>query len=117
MAVRERARLASLGAGKTLQSEAVLGSGRIVRVRWKRTEDGSWVATHEDITGERDRIQALERREAELARQNIRFEAAVNNMTQGLCMFDAHQELIICNEPYRRPLWACRPRWSCPARR
>ncbi len=100
MAVRERARLASLGSGETLESEAVLGSGRIVRIRWKRTADGSWVATHQDITGERDRVQALERRETELARQNMRFEAAVDHMSQGLCMFDAQQELIICNRRF-----------------
>ena len=114
MAVRERARLASLGAGETLQSEAVLGSGRIVRIRWKRTPDGSWVATHEDITAERDRVQALERRETELERQNMRFEAAVNNMSQGLCMFDARQELIICNKRYRRPLRPAAASWCVP---
>ncbi|HET7714726.1 MAG TPA: PAS-domain containing protein, partial [Bauldia sp.] len=100
MAVRERARLSSLGPGETLVSEAVLESGRIVEIRWKRTPDGSWVSTHEDVTDERDRVQALERREAELKRQNMRFEAAVNHMSQGLCMFDAQQELIICNKRY-----------------
>jgi diguanylate cyclase (GGDEF)-like protein len=100
MAVRERARLASLGPGQTLESGAVLGSGRIVRIRWKRTEDGRWVATHEDVTEERDRVQALERREAELGRQNMRFDAAVNHMSQGLCMFDVRQELIICNKRF-----------------
>ena len=100
MAVRERARLASLAPGETLQSEATLGSGRVIQIRWKRTPDGSWVCTHEDITRERDRVQALERREAELERQNIRFRAAVNHMSQGLCMFDARQELIICNKRY-----------------
>lgn len=100
MAVRERARLASLAAGDTLKSEAVLESGRTVRVRWKRSPDGSWVVTHEDITDERDRLQALERREADLARQNMRFKEAVNHMSQGLCMFDAQQELIICNTQF-----------------
>ena len=34
---------------------------------------------------------------AKLKLQNIRFEAAVENMTQGLCMFDEEQKLIICN--------------------
>jgi GGDEF domain-containing protein/PAS domain-containing protein len=115
MALRERARLASLGAGDTLQSEAVLGSGRIVRIRWKRTVDGSWVATHEDITIERDRVQALERRETELARQNMRFEAAVDHMSQGLCMFDARQELIICNKRFAN-LYGLPPEMWFPAR-
>jgi methyl-accepting chemotaxis protein len=34
--------------------------------------------------------------------QNIRFNAALNNMTQGLCMFDADRQLVVYNEPYVR---------------
>jgi diguanylate cyclase (GGDEF)-like protein len=32
--------------------------------------------------------------------QNRRFDAALNNMSQGLCMVDANQRLIVCNEQY-----------------
>ena len=32
--------------------------------------------------------------------QNMRFDAAVNNMSQGLCMFDREQRLVICNRRY-----------------
>src|SRR5665213_1917465 len=32
--------------------------------------------------------------------QNTRFNAALNNMTQGLCMFDADKRLVISNERY-----------------
>ena len=113
MAEREQARLNALAIGESLQSEAVLGSGRIVRVRWKRTAGGWWVVTHEDVTAEHDHLQSLERREVELARQNARFIAAVDHMTQGLCMFDDRQELIICNQRYARiynlPPELCRP--------
>jgi diguanylate cyclase (GGDEF)-like protein len=98
----EQARLAPLAEGETLQSETMLASGRMVRVRWKRTQGGWWVVTHQDVTEEHDHLQALERRELELARQNARFFAAVDHMTQGLCMFDERQELIICNERYAR---------------
>ena len=41
------------------------------------------------------RVVALETRESELQRQNLRFDAAVNNMAQGLCMFDAAQRLVV----------------------
>src|SRR5262245_20812049 len=34
--------------------------------------------------------------------QNIRFNAALNNMSQGLCMFDADKRLVVCNERYAR---------------
>jgi methyl-accepting chemotaxis protein len=33
-------------------------------------------------------------------RQKLRVASALDNMTQGLCMFDAQSRLIICNEPY-----------------
>ncbi|MDH3582446.1 MAG: PAS-domain containing protein, partial [Hyphomicrobiales bacterium] len=32
--------------------------------------------------------------------QNQRFDAALNNMSQGLCMFDGDQRLIVCNQRY-----------------
>jgi diguanylate cyclase (GGDEF)-like protein/PAS domain S-box-containing protein len=32
--------------------------------------------------------------------QNIRLDAALNNMCQGLCMFDAEAQLVVCNERY-----------------
>jgi methyl-accepting chemotaxis protein len=32
--------------------------------------------------------------------QNLRMEAALNNMSHGLCMFDASGHLVICNEPF-----------------
>jgi diguanylate cyclase (GGDEF)-like protein len=32
--------------------------------------------------------------------QSMRLAAAVENMAQGLCMFDAEQKLVICNEQY-----------------
>ena len=40
------------------------------------------------------------RRQSDLATQALRFNAAVENMTQGLCMFDATQRLIVCNKRY-----------------
>jgi diguanylate cyclase (GGDEF)-like protein/PAS domain S-box-containing protein len=32
--------------------------------------------------------------------QTLRFDTALNNMSQGLCMFDAAARLIVCNERY-----------------
>src|SRR4029079_14108106 len=39
---------------------------------------------------------------SQLRMQNIRFDAALNNMSQGLCMFDANKRLVVCNERYAR---------------
>ena len=32
--------------------------------------------------------------------QNMRFDTAINNMSQGLCFFDGKQRLIVCNDLY-----------------
>jgi methyl-accepting chemotaxis protein len=37
---------------------------------------------------------------AHMRTQNIRFNAALNNMSQGLCMFDGDKRLVVCNERY-----------------
>jgi len=115
-AAQQQARLATLAIGETFQSEAVLGGGRTIRVRWKHTQGGWWVVTHEDVTEEHDHLKALEHREVELARQNARFIAAVDHMTQGLCMFDERQELIICNQRYLR-IYNLPPELSQPGTR
>jgi diguanylate cyclase (GGDEF)-like protein/PAS domain S-box-containing protein len=48
------------------------------------------------------RTQALRDSETQLKAQNMRFEAAVNNMSQALLMFGPDHRLVICNERYRR---------------
>jgi PAS domain-containing protein len=37
---------------------------------------------------------------AELESQNERFDAALNNMSQGLCLYDREQKLVVCNASY-----------------
>ena len=32
--------------------------------------------------------------------RNLQFDTAINNMSQGLCFFDAEQRLIVCNDRY-----------------
>ena len=41
--------------------------------------------------------EVLQQRDRDLHMQNTRFDAALNNMSQGLCMVDAAQRLIVCN--------------------
>ncbi|MGC1573296.1 MAG: PAS-domain containing protein, partial [Pseudolabrys sp.] len=31
---------------------------------------------------------------------NLRMRVAINNMSQGLCMFDGNERLVICNQRY-----------------
>ena len=44
----------------------------------------------------------LRSQKEQLETQNLRFEAALSNMSQGLCMFDARQRLVVCNSSYMR---------------
>jgi diguanylate cyclase (GGDEF)-like protein len=67
--------------------------GRSIRVTRRLLSDGGWVSTHEDIT---DRIH----RETELERINMQFDAALSNMTQGICMFDGQKRLLVWNDRY-----------------
>lgn len=58
---------------------------------------------------ERDRLrldvirqnEALRKGEEDLRRQNLWFDAALNNMSQGLCMFDHEQRLIVSNRQFQ----------------
>jgi len=47
-----------------------------------------------------ERTRELRERERELEAQNVRFGAAVSNMSQGLLMFDREARLVICNQRY-----------------
>jgi methyl-accepting chemotaxis protein len=40
------------------------------------------------------------RRQLSLEQTNLRFNTALENMTHGLCMFDAEKRLVICNDRY-----------------
>jgi diguanylate cyclase (GGDEF)-like protein len=70
-----------------------LGNGRTIRIRHQAMKDGGWVSTHQDITEEIAREQELEI-------QNFRFETALNNMRQGLCMYDRDRRLVVSNRRY-----------------
>jgi diguanylate cyclase (GGDEF)-like protein len=44
--------------------------------------------------------RSLDRTLRKLEAQNTRFDAALNNMTEGLCMFDGQQRMLVCNARY-----------------
>jgi diguanylate cyclase (GGDEF)-like protein len=46
------------------------------------------------------RATELRAREADLQAQNVRFDIAINNMTQGLLLYDSSGRLIVCNRRY-----------------
>ena len=68
-------------------------SGRIIQIVNQPMPDGGWVATHEDIT---DKVEA----EGAIRKRDEQLNAALENISQGLCMFDASKRLMICNKQY-----------------
>jgi diguanylate cyclase (GGDEF)-like protein len=42
----------------------------------------------------------VKQQQQELSVRNLQFDAALNNMSQGLCFFDGAQRLIVCNRRY-----------------
>jgi diguanylate cyclase (GGDEF)-like protein/PAS domain S-box-containing protein len=82
-------------ANKHNSHEQRLSGGRWVRVEERRTADGGAIGVRIDIT-------ELKRREEELNAQKRQFEMALTSITHGLCVFDADERLVMCNEPYLR---------------
>ena len=46
------------------------------------------------------RRQLIARSEEEIAKQALRLETAITNMSQGLCMFDGEQRVVVANRRY-----------------
>src|SRR5690606_28421896 len=80
--------LANRGGARAKNQETVHGR-RTIETAHIYSEGLGWVVTHEDITDEIARTEVVQKRKLELERQNIRLDAAVNNISQGLCMMDA----------------------------
>jgi diguanylate cyclase (GGDEF)-like protein len=74
-------------------TEARLDDGRWLRISRSLTQEGGFIATFTDIT-------ALKRHEAALSETALRFDAALNNMSQGLCMFDRENVLLVVNRRF-----------------
>ncbi len=80
--------------------ELELADGRWVRAHDKATSDGGIVGIRSDITELKQHEAEILQISEELRQHNIHFDTALNNMVQGLCMFDANQTLIVTNRRY-----------------
>jgi diguanylate cyclase (GGDEF)-like protein/PAS domain S-box-containing protein len=84
---------AALLAGKPVTITPQLSDGRVISIENHPMADGGWVSTHEDITKRRHAEQ-------QLREQKHQLDTALNNMSQGLNMFDASERLVVCNDRY-----------------
>ena len=81
--------------------------GRIIAYTVRPLPDGGGIATHEDVT-EREGLHTRLKEQYEVGKEqeealrvrNFQFDTAINNMSQGLCFFDADHKLIVCNNRF-----------------
>ena len=93
-------RLKEVVEGKPYQAVNALRDGRMIEVTHQPMADGGWVAIHQDVTAEKHGEATLIAKSEALRHANLRFDAALNNMTQGLSMFDADQRIVVANSRF-----------------
>jgi diguanylate cyclase (GGDEF)-like protein/PAS domain S-box-containing protein len=93
--------------GKANHLESRLSNGKVLSVAIQPRTEGGWVVTLDD-TSEREQLNArlerqnrlLKEHESKLEARHVQLDAALNNMVQGLAMFDADQRLVLWNRRY-----------------
>ncbi len=75
------------------QGEVAMPGGRWINISRSATREGGFVAVMSDIT-------ALKEQGARLEATNLRLDTALDNMSQGLCLFDADGRLTVVNACY-----------------
>src|SRR5690606_11781223 len=88
--------------GARAKARELVAGGRTIETAHVYSPGLGWVITHEDVTEEIASTEIVQKRKRELERQNIRLNAVVNNISQGLCMYDAGGRLVVSNAPYAR---------------
>jgi diguanylate cyclase (GGDEF)-like protein len=76
-----------------LASEAHLSDGRWLRVSRSPTQEGGVILVYSDIT-------SLKQQKAELHATNLRLDAALTHMSQGLCLYDSAARLQVVNRRF-----------------
>lgn len=75
------------------QGEVAMRSGRWLNISRSATREGGFVAVMSDITTQKEQG-------ARLKATNLRLDTALDNMSQGLCLFDADGRLTVVNARY-----------------
>jgi diguanylate cyclase (GGDEF)-like protein/PAS domain S-box-containing protein len=73
--------------------EVLLTDGRWLRVSQSETHDGGFIVVCSDISQSKEQ-------KARLHQTNLRLDAALDNMSQGLCLFDARNRLEVVNRRF-----------------
>lgn len=71
--------------------------GRAFLINEQKTDEGSTVWLHTDITALKQRETQLESLSEELTAKNHQMDATINAMSDGLVMYDVEDRLMVCN--------------------
>jgi diguanylate cyclase (GGDEF)-like protein len=86
--------MARLAEGKTKRSlDVQLPDGRWLRIGRSTTREGGFIVVSSDIS-------VLKEQESTLKGTNLRLDAALDNMSQGLCLYDADNRLQVVNRRF-----------------
>ena len=94
-------RLAEAARTDPFQTVIRMADGRMIAITHQPVAGIGGLAIHQDVTAEKRVEASLIANSQELERANMRFNAALNNMSQGLCMFDARQRIVVSNHRFR----------------
>lgn len=90
---------------------ARLSSGRWLQIRERQTRDGGTVGIYADIT--EIKLGEQRRREQELAEKSVLLQSTLDNLAQGVSVFDRHFKLVAWNDRFvdllDLPDWLVRP--------
>jgi diguanylate cyclase (GGDEF)-like protein len=91
--VREGHPLAQHRSELPASGDVMLTDGRWLRIGQSATRDGGFIVVCTDVT--------LSKQQEERLRQtNLRLDAALDNMSQGLCLYDAQDQLKVVNRKF-----------------
>ena len=74
--------------------------GRFVNVVNRPIAGGGWVATHEDLTERHALAAAQALAEGQAHKQKVQLEAALDNITHGLALYDVDGRVVLFNRQY-----------------
>jgi PAS domain-containing protein len=90
---------AARNSGRPVRSQKPV-RGRVIATTHTYHPRVGWVVMHEDITEQTEQKWLSELTEKSLDAQNRRFNAALENMSHGLSIFDAEMRIVTCNQRY-----------------
>jgi diguanylate cyclase (GGDEF)-like protein len=85
--------LMRLDGNQPATGEALLSDGRWLRISQSATRDGGFIVVCSDIS-------LLKEQKVRLKHTNLRLDAALDNMSQGLCLYDSESRLQVVNRRF-----------------